>query len=146
MSLSEKVPYRLLIKKLDELHKGSCPKCGGAGPVDVHRSYRICSAIVVSRWTNIPEVCCRKCATKSQILGILYSLCLGWWSIPWGLILTPVQVFQNLRALFRGPPPGRPSVELEHVVRVGLAARIGQEAANRKAGTHRSGSPETAKI
>lgn len=146
LSLSAKVPYRLLIRKLDELHKGSCPKCGGAGPVDVYRSYRICSAIVVSRWTNIPEVCCRKCATKSQIVGILYSLCLGWWSIPWGLILTPVQVFKNLRALFRGPPPGRPSIELEHVVLVGLAAKMEEKGANHKTGAHLSGSPEKAKI
>ncbi|MCX8108380.1 MAG: hypothetical protein N3G20_06205 [Verrucomicrobiae bacterium] len=125
LRLSEKVPYKLVLRKLDELHRGPCPKCGGPGPVDVYRSYRICSALVVSRWTNVPEVCCRKCAAKNQIVGVLYSLCLGWWSIPWGIILTPVQIYRNLRALFHTPRLDRPSSELEHLVRVGLAARIG---------------------
>lgn len=125
--LAGKVPYRLLIRKLDELHRGPCPKCGGPGPVDVHRSYRICSAILVSRWTNIPEVCCKKCAIKSQVVGIVYSLLLGWWSVPWGIILTPLQVIKNIKAMFRKVTPDRPSIELQHVVRIGLAAKIAKD-------------------
>lgn len=130
LQLAQNIPYRLVVRKVKEFHKGPCPKCGGAGPVDVHRSYRICSAVLVSRWTSIPELSCRRCATKSQIKGILYSLCLGWWSLPWGIILTPVQAYRNVRALFGGPSGARPSVELEHLVRVGLVARLGKDGAH----------------
>ncbi len=125
---AERVPYQKVQQKMLALHQGACPKCGGPGPVDVHRAYRVCSGLFVTKWNDIPSVCCRRCATKSQLYAIGYSLTLGWWGLPWGIIVTPMQVWKNVKAICRGPKKGRPSAELEKLVRVGMATRKPQAA------------------
>jgi endogenous inhibitor of DNA gyrase (YacG/DUF329 family) len=125
---AERVPYQKVQQKMLALHQGACPKCGGPGPVDVHRAYRVCSGLFVTKWNDIPSVCCRRCATKSQLQAIGYSLTLGWWGLPWGIIVTPMQVWKNVKAIFRGPRKEKPSGELEKLVRVGMATRKPPEA------------------
>jgi hypothetical protein len=95
-----------------QIHAGPCPKCQGPGPVDVHDIYWVWSAIVFTRWGTRPQVSCRWCGIKSQVGGILQSIALGWWGFPWGIILTPVQIFRNAVGIISPPSPDEPSSKL----------------------------------
>ncbi|HNQ88761.1 MAG TPA: hypothetical protein PKM73_09120 [Verrucomicrobiota bacterium] len=123
----ERVYEDVVARKVAELHQGRCPRCGGPGPNDAHRAYRVRSLLFFSTWSNTPQVCCRACARRSQLAAIGYCLALGWWGLPWGLLMTPLQVWRNLRDLCARRDPTRPSRELEVIVRVGLAAKRARE-------------------
>src|SRR6202030_3002117 len=99
LAVARDVPESLVQQQVWSVHQGACPKCGGSGPVDVHRSYRIWSAVVLTRWVTNSQVSCRLCARKSQLTALLFSSVLGWWGFPWGLVITPVQVARNVKAL-----------------------------------------------
>ena len=77
----------------------------------------------MTRWSTHPVLGCRSCGIKSQLLGLVFSLVLGWWGFPWGLLMTPVQVLRNLFALLR-PDNGTPSEALDRVVRIRLASEL----------------------
>jgi hypothetical protein len=100
-----------------QIHSGPCPICRGTGPVDVHDTYWVWSAVVFTRWGTRPQVSCRRCAIKSQVSGILQSFALGWWGFPWGFILTPVQIVRNAIAIFTPPSPDEPSPRLRAIAR-----------------------------
>jgi hypothetical protein len=94
------------------------------GPIDVHKVHKVWSAIFLTTWNSSQQVCCRSCATKSQLGGVLFSLLLGWWGFPWGLILTPVQITRNIVGMCAGPDPSHPSAELRKLVQVTLGAKM----------------------
>ena len=106
-----------------EIHQGSCPKCGGAGPVDVHKSYSVYSAVLYTSWKTSEHLVCKKCAAKQQATDLVGSLLLGWWGIPFGLILTPIQVIRNIVAMFQTPGRNGPTKALKQRSRVLLAAQ-----------------------
>jgi len=72
LAVSQTVPAEVLDRHIDELWRGNCPKCKGAGPVDVHQVYEIWSALVVSRSTTTQMVSCRSCAKKRQFQGLFF--------------------------------------------------------------------------
>lgn len=121
---SRLVPDDVVRAETAKLHAGPCPKCKGAGPVDVHTSYRVWSAAVLTRWSSHPQLCCRSCGNKARGLSAAFSLVLGWWGFPWGVLLTPVQVIRNIVGLFGGPDPRTPSPQLAGIVRMHLASRV----------------------
>jgi hypothetical protein len=106
------------------VHRGSCPQCNGPGPVDVHTSYRVWSALVLTQWASRPLVGCKPCGTKQKLGDTAFSLFLGWWGFPWGILMTPVQLGRNMFALFKAPDPTSPSQALEKILRLQLAAQI----------------------
>ena len=91
---------------------------------DVHVFHSVWSALVLTRWSSKPAICCQSCGTKSRLGGAASSMVLGWWGFPWGLILTPVQVSRNVIGMWRDPEPQRPSPMLERAVRVHLAQQL----------------------
>jgi hypothetical protein len=125
---SRQVPDAHVQELVYRMHQGPCPKCGGAGPIDVFTTYRIWSAVFLTSWKNVPEVCCKSCGTKSQIGGLVTSLLFGWWGFPWGLIMTPVQIIRNLRGMMRSVDRTQPSEELARVARIQLASQMSQAA------------------
>lgn len=118
---ASQIPGFVLQRETDAVYRGSCPRCQGPGPVDVHNSYRVWSALLMTSWRTSPHVSCRGCGVKSQIFDTIFSLALGWWGFPWGFIMTPVQVVRNIVAMTRSTPP-TPSPELRRVVSIMLAA------------------------
>jgi hypothetical protein len=98
------------------IHQGKCPRCSGHGPVDVHTSHWVWSAGLFTRWGSSPHICCRKCGRVEQIKAALFAFVLGWWGFPWGFLMTPVQIIQNLAGLFGGPNDSKPSENLYLVV------------------------------
>ena len=127
MGVARQVPPEFLQQQVRSLHQGACPRCGGPGPVGLHNNFRVWSILVLTSWSNRPQVCCRRCATRLQLGGALFSGVFGWWGFPWGIILTPIMVGRNLGGIFGGPKPGCPSAGLERIVRLSLAARLAQQ-------------------
>ncbi|MBX3414822.1 MAG: hypothetical protein KF708_19205 [Pirellulales bacterium] len=124
LAIADRVPRDVMAEQVAQVHQGDCPRCGGPGPVDVHTSHSVWSALVMTQWKSTPEVCCRACGIKSKLVGTLSSGVLGWWGFPWGVIFTPIQILRNVSGLFSAPDPTVPSAELEKMVRLQLASQF----------------------
>jgi hypothetical protein len=109
---------------VDRVHRGNCPKCAGPGPVDVHTSYRVWSALLLTSWSSRPLIGCKSCGTKQKLGDTAFSLLLGWWGLPWGVLMTPVQLTRNVFALLKEQDPTSPSTDLEKNLRLQLAAQV----------------------
>ena len=73
---------------------------------------------------------------KSQMSDSAFSLVLGWWGFPWGLVITPVQIGRNVFGMMRAPDPMKPSAKLEKAVRMNIAAKaMSSQAQSAVAGT-----------
>jgi hypothetical protein len=121
-AVAQHVPDQLVSEQVWKVHQGVCPKCGGRGPVDVHTSYRVWSALVLTSWRSMPHVSCASCGTKARLMDAGFSLLLGWWGFPWGFIMTPVQVFRNVAGLMKATDPTKPTPQLAHIIRLHIAA------------------------
>ncbi|MFL6548863.1 MAG: hypothetical protein ACJ8OJ_09210 [Povalibacter sp.] len=121
--VADQLPSDQVNAYVEDVHSGLCPKCAGPGPVDVHTSYRVWSALVMTQWTSRPAVCCRQCGLKSKLGSAVYSAVLGWWGFPWGVLVTPIQIVRNIAGLFVTPDPARPSSKLDNLLRLHLAAQ-----------------------
>jgi hypothetical protein len=66
-------------------------------------------------------VCCRSCGTRARLKDAAFSLVLGWWGFPWGLIWTPVQTFRNIAGILQSETSSLPSPALKNIVRLHLA-------------------------
>ena len=128
LTASQHLPTDLVAQQIETVHQGLCPKCHGSGPVDVHTSYQVFSALLFTRWCTKPQVSCRSCGVKSQLGNLMISLFFGWWGIPWGLIFTPIQVTRNLIGIASPPNPAAPTPQLERLVRITLASKLAAEA------------------
>lgn len=122
LALSRKLPEAAVQEQVWKTHQGPCPKCDGPGPVDVHVSHKVWSALVLTSWSSTPQMSCRSCGLKSQLASTVFSLALGWWGFPWGLVLTPVQIGRNLLAMARPQEPSKPSAQLEKIVSMTIAS------------------------
>ena len=106
-----------------QVHRGQCPACKGAGPVDVHTSYRVWSLLFMTSWSSRPKVCCQGCGTKRKVGDTVFSVVLGWWGFPWGFLVTPMQIIRNVWGVVNQPDPSMPSPALEQMLRLEMAAR-----------------------
>lgn len=122
--LAQQLPVDLVEEAVRTTHCGSCPKCRGRGPIDVHTSYRVWSALLLTSWSSRPQVCCPSCGLKAKIGDLFFCLLFGWWGFPWGIFITPVQAIRNLVGLATSPDPSNPSDQLRNLVSVHLAATV----------------------
>lgn len=123
--LADQIPDSIVLQHTKALHEGECPVCNKLkGTVDVHTSHTVWSALLLTSWKNVPRVSCRSCGTKSQVLALLSSLFLGWWGLPWGIVMTPVQILRNLFGITLGPKRDAPSEQLKKLVRIHLGKQI----------------------
>lgn len=120
--IARDIPKDVIAQHTASIYHGTCPKCHGPGPVDVHTSHRIWSAVFLTSWRNQPHICCRSCGRKQQIGDAAFSLVLGWWGFPWGLIMTPVQIGRNLVGVFGRKGEHAPSVDLERIAGMAIAS------------------------
>lgn len=122
--LAEELPDTVVTARVWEVHHGRCPACGGPGPVDVHLSYRIWSAVFTSSFSTRRHVCCRRCGQKARLKDAAFSLVFGWWGVPWGVLGTPVQVVRNLLAILHAEDTVHPSPDLYHLESLRLAEEM----------------------
>ena len=123
VAASQQLPSSIVQQQVWAIHQGACPQCKGPGPIDVHTSYRVWSAILMTQWSSHPRVSCRSCGTKARMGDAIFCLLVGWWGFPWGLIITPVQIGRNLAGMMRSPEDKTPSPALERIVRTTLVAQ-----------------------
>jgi len=125
LMFSHQLPDALVRQQVWDAHQGICPKCGGPGPIDVHTSYSVWSALLLTRWVSTPSVSCKACGVRACLKDGAFSLVFGWWGFPWGFVLTPIQVFRNIASIgWRNPDPLKPSPLLERLVRVNLSGQV----------------------
>ncbi len=117
----QEIPIDVVEEQTLAVHQGDCPKCGGPGPVDVHESYEIWSAFIMTSFKSVPHVCCRKCGIKAKFISSTKSGLFGWWGFPFGIIMTPIQIIRNMVTIFSSPDPDQPSQELTNLVQLDLA-------------------------
>jgi hypothetical protein len=122
--VAKQVPNDLVSQEARVVHSGPCPVCNQKrGPVDVHTSHKVASFVLMTSWSSTPRVSCSSCGTKAKLGAVVYSLVLGWWGLPWGIIMTPVQVLKNLVPLLRSETSATPSGQLEQFVRNSIASQ-----------------------
>jgi hypothetical protein len=130
LAISRQLPESAVQEQIWKVHQGPCPKCNGSGPVDIHVSHKVWSALVLTSWSSTPQLSCRSCGLKSQMAGTVVSLVAGWWGFPWGLVLTPIQIGRNLIGMASPPEPSKPSAQCEKIVRMTMASNaVRQQAA-----------------
>lgn len=117
----EMIPHEVIEAALLQTHHGACPQCGGEGPVDVHHSHRVWSALLMTSWSSPGVLCCRSCKVRNHLFSTVYCAALGWWGFPWGMLATPIQIGRNVFGLFSSPAAGNPSPALRQVVLASLA-------------------------
>jgi hypothetical protein len=121
--LANEIPEDVVRRYAREVHAGACPKCERQnGAVDVYTSHEVWSMILLTSWKSVPQISCRSCGVKAMLYGTAYSLFLGWWGFPWGILITPVQIGKNLWGIARAEESVDPSSKLERLVRINLAA------------------------
>jgi hypothetical protein len=120
---SVNLPDELIRPELARLHESNCPKCKGPGPVDVHHYSSIWSIVYFTRWTTKNRIVCRSCGVKSQIFASIFSLLFGWWGFPWGILITPLQIWRNIQAIAFPFSTLRPSPDFEKTIRLAMVRR-----------------------
>jgi hypothetical protein len=118
LQAARQVPEAEALLLASKIHGGACPKCSGYGPIDIHKAYQVWSLVLMTSWKTLPQISCRKCAVKSQVLHLIGSGVVGWWGFPWGLIMTPVQIVRNIVAMISPPDAARPSRPLMDHARI----------------------------
>ena len=103
------------------IYMGSCPKCNGEGPIDVFKSYFVYSIILYTSYKTKEHVVCKSCAKKEQLKDLSLSAVVGWWGIPFGIIITPIMVLMNSVALLLNPAKKGPTKALFKQARFILA-------------------------
>lgn len=111
-----RVPAFERMKLVQSVYRGPCPRCKVAGPIDLYQSHFVQSFILMTRWGSNNLICCRRCALKRQASDFLQSLLLGWWGIPFGVLMTPVQLLRNAYAMLFPPSTTEPSEAFQQVV------------------------------
>jgi hypothetical protein len=129
LRLAASIPPEVVTREATAIHSGECPRCKGAGPVDVRNSHRALSAILVTYRQSRQLIACRSCGVRAQLLDSAITLIFGWWGFPWGIIYTPIQIGRNVVGILRGDDTLMASPELEQMVRLKIAS---QAAASRR--------------
>lgn len=121
--LSKQIPEEAVVTLIDKIRNAPCPKCDGPGPIDVHRSYSIYSIILFTSYETNEHIVCLKCAKKKQLVNLLSSSLFGWWGVPFGIVVTPIQIVKNIIELFKKPGQNEPTDLMHKRVRQMLATK-----------------------
>ncbi|WP_437186023.1 hypothetical protein SH668x_003150 [Planctomicrobium sp. SH668] len=121
-SLAREIPPEVLAEQVQLVFEGDCPRCGGSGPVDCHKSHWALSYFLGSTYGSQTHVCCPSCARVSRLKSLGYTVCFGLWCFPWGLLFTPLQIGRNIFDMVSSSRT-EASADLEEFVRLQLAAQ-----------------------
>lgn len=124
LEISEDISKEEILSHAFTIKNGTCPECQQAGSkTEVRRYYRVWSAGIFTQWTNRTHICCHSCGRKANLGSIVFCTLLGWWAIPWGVIMTPAQILANITEMFKPLSDPAPSDELLQAARLDLAAK-----------------------
>jgi hypothetical protein len=137
----QQIPPHVIDRAAADFQKGACPECQGPGPIEFFESHNVYSFFVMSRWTSTPHVCCKSCANQKAGSAIAVTLVTGWWGIPWGLVMTPVQIARNIGTLAKQIEVGTPSPMLRDTVARLMAVQALEAGAAQPGGKRQNKSP-----
>jgi hypothetical protein len=109
----------LFRRRVEQLHRGPCPKCSGPGPVDFHPAYEFVSFVIVCRWRRLTVLSCQRCAKQRQIAAALKTFIFGWWSVA-GFVFTLIDIARNIYCMLNPVDSKWASPELANLVRTQL--------------------------
>jgi len=118
------VPKAQLDDYVMRTHMSECSTCKKNKGIDAHPSYEVWSALVITRWTSSYKIQCVECAKSRQRNSLVFSLIAGWWGVPWGIFITPLQVIRNIGALRSAPKVGEPSAKFYKLATTHLAKQM----------------------
>jgi hypothetical protein len=118
------LPEEEIQELVQKIHEGTCPICGGHGPVDIHSSCRVVSFLFATSYQTNQRISCRSCAAKANFTNGLISLLFGWWGIPWGILMTPFYLLRNFWGLICPVSTLEPSEKLKEHVRLMIAEKM----------------------
>lgn len=101
-----------------------CPLCRKRTPCDIYVQHTATSFVIHFSWKDSPVICCRRCGIGHVCVGIVWTLLLGWWHFPLGIIITFWQAGNGVRELLSLPSAGEPSPALTTMVKLELARRV----------------------
>jgi len=131
LAVSQQIPADIVRQRVRSVFNGPCPKCAGPGPIALHTSHRVVSALFVTSWKTQTTLACKTCGNKARIRDGLVSLGLGWWGLV-GLVMTPVQIVRNIRSFWLESDANQPSQALENLVRREMAEDLVTRPRNEK--------------
>jgi hypothetical protein len=123
LEVLDRVAPSVMDEEIERVRWQPCPECGGLSGVDIHKSHRIWSALVYTRWSTSSHFCCQSCGRKHQLRSFAFSGLLGWW-MPLGFLITPFQMVRNLKGMLRRGDLA--SDDLQRNVRIDFARRIAE--------------------
>jgi hypothetical protein len=121
----DEIPLGFAAEKAWTVFDGSCPQCGGRGPIDVHRTYTVWSAAVLTQHNEKQVIGCASCGNKARLKAMLFCALFGWWGH--GFFLAPVQIARNMYGLMTAGEATEPSTALVAAVREQLAEQLAAE-------------------
>lgn len=122
--MSDAIPDSEVDRFSAEIRQADCPQCGKNSGLEVFKSYFIYSVILFTSWKQKPELSCRSCARKRQLKDFFASSFLGWWGIPFGILITPIILVANVVAMIINPLHKQPSKKLKEYARLLIAQDI----------------------
>jgi hypothetical protein len=106
------------------IRNGECPKCRRRDSVvELRTEHWVWSAIFLTRFGRRTALICRACGRSRNLRALGKCALLGWWGIPFGLLITPYKIFANLGELLSRDRP-EPSASLRDLARARLAASV----------------------
>lgn len=122
MEMAVDIPDAEIAAKARSLRHGACPICHQrTSLVEVRRCHRVWSALFVTQVSERQLVGCRSCGRRANLEAIGVSMLLGWWGLPWGVFITPIQIVANVVAMLRTREDDEPSEALVNMARIALA-------------------------
>jgi endogenous inhibitor of DNA gyrase (YacG/DUF329 family) len=121
--IAMQIPHDAVVSQTNKIRNGKCPVCQGDGPIDVHKSYFVYSIIIYTSYKTNEHIVCKECARKKQFSDLFLSSLLGWWGIPFGLIITPIQIVKNVVILIKSPDQSEPTELMTQRIRQMLATK-----------------------
>lgn len=118
------VPPGILEAEVLSVHQGPCPRCGGEGPIGVHDSTMMWSAIFFGKHLEQSLICCTRCGRRQNLIAAVMTFFLGWWSFPEGLLLTPILIGVNLIKFICPNDTTEPTEELRTLVARDVAQAV----------------------
>lgn len=122
----ELVPPEVIEAEIRFVHQGSCPRCGGEGPVDIHTSYTVWATLVRMGMEDFPTPCCRHCGRRAIMVAVIKSILVGVLCLPVGLVFLPFILVANLIRFLRPPRLSEPSARLRTLVTRNIAYALMQ--------------------
>lgn len=122
--LANSLPPHLVTEHVNEIRNSKCPVCGKTARLDAYISYKVWSALLITNSSTHTKLSCEMCANKENRTSSIYSFFVGWWGIPWGIIMTPIQIARNIREILSRQSSNSNSPLFERAIKVDLARQL----------------------